>query len=93
MPVFFITGCSSGFGTEIAKAALHAGHKVVATSRNVSKLGHLKELGAHTMSLDINGSDADIVKAVKEAEGVYGTIDVLVNNSGYIFEGAIEEAR
>lgn len=93
MPVFFITGTSSGFGSEIAKQALSAGHKVIATSRDASKLGELKAAGAHTISLDINASDAEIQKVVKEAAGVYGTIDVLINNAGYIWEGAVEEAR
>ncbi|KAF2198206.1 NAD(P)-binding protein [Delitschia confertaspora ATCC 74209] len=92
MGVFFITGTSSGFGAEIAKEALNAGHKVIATSRDAGKLGELKSLGAYTLSLDINGSDASIQSVVKEAASVYGNIDVLVNNAGYILEGAIEEA-
>lgn len=92
MPVFFITGASSGFGAEMAKQALSAGHKVIATSRDAGKLSDLKSAGAHTLSIDINGSDADIKKVVEEAKGVYGTIDVLINNAGYIWEGATEEA-
>jgi len=92
MLVFFITGASSGFGAEMAKQALSAGHKVIATSRDATKLSDLKSAGAHTLSIDINGSDADIQKVVKEAASVYGTIDVLINNAGYIWEGATEEA-
>ncbi|KAJ4357418.1 uncharacterized protein N0V89_001993 [Didymosphaeria variabile] len=92
MGVFFITGTSSGFGAEIAKQALQAGHKVIATSRNANKLTELKNLGAHPISLDINASDAEIQRVVKEAAAVYGTIDVLINNAGYIWEGAVEEA-
>lgn len=92
MAVFLITGTSSGFGSQIAKQALQAGHKVIATSRNASKLSELESLGAATLSLDINASEADIQQNIKEAAAIYGTIDVLINNAGYIWEGAVEEA-
>ncbi|KAL5375207.1 hypothetical protein DPSP01_011411 [Paraphaeosphaeria sporulosa] len=92
MAVFLITGTSSGFGSQIAKQALQAGHKVIATSRDAGKLSELKDLGAATLSLDINASEADIQNTIKEAAAIYGTIDILVNNAGYIWEGAVEEA-
>jgi NADP-dependent 3-hydroxy acid dehydrogenase YdfG len=92
MAVFFITGTSSGFGAQIAKQALQAGHRVIAASRDAGKLSELKDLGAHTLSLDINAPDSDIQKTIKEAASIYGTIDILVNNAGYIWEGALEEA-
>lgn len=93
MAVWLITGCSSGFGSEIAKAALKRGEKVIATSRNASRLLELKSLGAATISLNVNGTPAEIDAAVVEAGKFYGTIDVLVNNAAYVLIGGIEEAR
>lgn len=93
MPHWFITGCSSGFGLEVAKAAIARGDKVAATSRDASKLRELAELGALTLSLDITGSDSSIKSVVDKAVKEFGSIDILLNNAGYILEGGIEEAR
>ncbi|KAL3419203.1 retinol dehydrogenase [Phlyctema vagabunda] len=92
MAVWLITGCSSGFGDEITKAALEHGDKVIATSRNVSKLANVKSLGAATIALDINGSQTDVDATIAEAIKFYGKIDILVNNAGYALIGATEEA-
>ncbi|KAH0542762.1 hypothetical protein FGG08_002901 [Glutinoglossum americanum] len=89
--VWLITGCSSGFGAEIAKAALARGDKVIATARSVAKLEELKALGATTVELDITAGDAHVQKAVDEALRAYGRIDILVNNAGYVVVGGIEE--
>ncbi|KAJ6078828.1 hypothetical protein N7467_008581 [Penicillium canescens] len=91
MAVWLITGCSSGFGKEIAKAALKHGENVIATSRNASRLSELKRLGATTISLNVNGTPAEIDATVVEAAKVHGTIDVLVNNAAYVLIGGIEE--
>lgn len=93
MSTWFITGCSSGFGTEIAKAALTDGHNVVATARDAGKLKDLEKLGAYILSLDITAPDDEINKVVAQAVKKFGSIDILVNNAGYILEGAIEEAK
>jgi len=92
MAVWLITGCSSGFGDEVAKAALARGDKVIATARNASKLSSLADLGATTLSLDITASDSEIQSVIRKAVSVYGAIDILLNNAGYILEGAVEEA-
>ena len=93
MPTWFITGCSSGFGLEIAKAAIAAGDKVVATSRHATKLKELEDAGALVISLDIAGGDGEVNKAVAKAIDTFGSIDVLINNAGYVLEGAVEEVR
>ena len=93
MPSWLITGCSSGFGLEIAKQALARGDKVAATSRNASRLQELKDLGALTLSLDVNDSDDSIQKTVDQVIKEFGRIDILLNNAGYVLEGGIEEAR
>lgn len=93
MPTWFITGCSSGFGSEIAKTALADGHNVVATARDAGKLKDLEKLGAYILSLDITAPDDEIEKVVAQAVKKFGSLDILLNNAGYILEGAIEEAR
>ena len=94
MLTLFITGCSSGFGLEVAKAALARGDKVAATGpRNAFKLSELKQLGALVLSLDITSSDSTIASVVAEAHKTLGSIDILLNNAGNILEESIEEAR
>ena len=93
MPNWFITGCSSGFGLEIAKAAIAAGDRVAATSRDATRLGELEKLGALVLSLDITAGDEEVKRAVTKAIEALGSIDVLLNNAGYVLEGAVEEVR
>ena len=93
MSTWFITGCSSGFGSEITKQALAEGHNVVATARDAGKLQDLEKLDAYTISLDVTAPDEEIEKVVAQAVRKFGSIDILLNNAGYILEGAIEEAR
>ncbi|KAI5814559.1 3-oxoacyl-reductase [Pyronema omphalodes] len=89
--VWLITACSSGFGREMTLAALARGDKVIATARDPKKLSELAERGATTMALDVTSSDEVLKGVIAEAVNVYGRIDVLVNNAGYILQGAVEE--
>lgn len=92
--VWFITGASRGFGLEIAKAALVAGDKVVATVRG--NAGALQEKLNNSDNLQValldvtNESQAQ--SAVRQAVDKFGRIDVLVNNAGYGLLSAVEEA-
>ena len=90
--VWFITGAGRGMGVSIAKAALAAGHKVVATGRNTDKVS--KALGQSAdllvLKLDITKS-ADAQSAVKDAIEHFGQIDVLVNNAANFYAGFFEE--
>lgn len=74
----------SGFGRELAFAALSRGEKVIATARTKSfnKLDDLREKGASTVELDVSWPLAQIKEAVLKAEEIYGRIDVLFNNAG-----------
>ena len=66
---------------------------MIATSRKASvRLLHLKEKGAAILDLDITASQKEIDAKVQEALGVYGGLDVLVNNAGYIEAALFEEA-
>jgi NAD(P)-dependent dehydrogenase (short-subunit alcohol dehydrogenase family) len=90
--VWFITGAGRGMGVDIAKAALAAGHAVVATARNTDTitvaLGEDDDLLAVT--LDVT-DPADAEAAVKAAVDRFGHIDVLVNNAGNFYAGFFEE--
>ena len=90
--VWFITGAGRGMGVEIAKAALAAGHAVVATGRNTDAVaqavGEADDL--LVVRLDIT-SRADAETAVQAAVERFGRIDVLVNNAGTFIAGYFEE--
>jgi NAD(P)-dependent dehydrogenase (short-subunit alcohol dehydrogenase family) len=90
--VWLITGAGRGLGVDIAKAALAAGHDVVATGRDATKVA--TAVGDHenllVMKLDVTlPSDAET--AVAAAVAKYGRIDILVNNAGNFFAGFFEE--
>lgn len=92
MTTWLITGCSTGIGRALAEAAIAAGHNVVATARDRSKVADLAEERDHVLALTLDVTDPDqIAAAVAEAENVFGGVDVLVNNAGYGYRAAIEE--
>jgi len=91
--VWLITGCSAGFGREIALAALAAGDRVLATARRPETLAGLKDHGGdrvRTAALDVTDA-GQIDTAVKTALEQFGRIDVVVNNAGNGSVGAVEE--
>jgi NAD(P)-dependent dehydrogenase (short-subunit alcohol dehydrogenase family) len=90
--VWVITGAGRGMGLHIARAALAAGHQVVATGRNTGKVtravGHSDNL--LVVKLDVT-SDADAETAAKATIERFGRIDVLVNNAASFYAGYFEE--
>ena len=90
--VWFITGAGRGLGVDIAKAALTAGHTVVATARNAESV--TKALGEHDdlLAVDLDVTDpAAAVAAVHTTVELFGRLDVLVNNAGSFKAGFFEE--
>jgi NAD(P)-dependent dehydrogenase (short-subunit alcohol dehydrogenase family) len=89
---FFITGAGRGMGVDFAKAALEAGHAVVATGRTPETVR--AAIGEHenllVAALDVTTPD-DADRAVQAAVARFGRIDVLVNNAGNFFGGFFEE--
>jgi NAD(P)-dependent dehydrogenase (short-subunit alcohol dehydrogenase family) len=90
--VWLITGAGRGMGVDIAKAALSAGHKVVATGRDTEKVAQAVGESADLLvvKLDIT-SAADAQSAVAAAMSRFGRIDVLVNNAANFYAGYFEE--
>jgi NAD(P)-dependent dehydrogenase (short-subunit alcohol dehydrogenase family) len=93
--VWFITGCSTGFGRELAKEALSKGYKVVVTARKPEQVADITAAYPDTalaLSLDVTVPQ-QIKEAVAAAIARFGRIDVLVNNAGIGYFGAIEESE
>ena len=94
-PVWLITGCSTGFGRELAKLVLERGWRAVVTARDASKVADIVEGHgdrALVLPLDVT-KRAQIDHAVAQAKEQFGRIDVLVNNAGYGYLAAIEEGE
>ena len=90
--VWFITGASRGMGADFAKAALAAGHSVVASGRSSDRvsqaLGDSSELLPVKLDVTVR---ADAEAAVLAALDRFGRIDVLVNNAASFYAGYFEE--
>ncbi|KAG5352367.1 hypothetical protein C0989_002630 [Termitomyces sp. Mn162] len=91
--VWLITGTSSGLGRELVIAALKRGDKVIATARarSLDRLDVLKVQGADILELDVTDTLENLREVARKAVELYGRVDVLINNAGYLLVGAIEE--
>ncbi len=93
--VWFITGCSAGFGRALAERVLAHGRRCVVTARNLARVESIA--AAHperalAVALDVTDPEAR-EKAISAAESRFGRIDVLVNNAGWGYNSAIEEGE
>lgn len=91
---WLITGCSSGLGRSFAQEVLKTGYNAVVTSRNPKDIRDIIENYPETalgLALDVTNT-AQVQEAVKQAEAKFGSIDVLVNNAGFGYRSAVEEA-
>lgn len=92
--VWFITGCSTGFGRALATNLLESGYRVAVTARDAEKVADLVAINpenALAIALDVTDKQ-QVADSVAEAEKHFGRIDVLVNNAGFGYFGAIEES-
>jgi NAD(P)-dependent dehydrogenase (short-subunit alcohol dehydrogenase family) len=90
--VWLITGAGRGMGVDIARAALAAGHAVVATGRNPQKVTDAVGASEDLLAVKLDVTDpADAQVAVQAAVDRFGRIDVLVNNAGNFYAGYFEE--
>jgi len=94
-PVWLITGCSTGFGRELAKLVLERGWRAVVTARDPSKLADLAEgYGDRALVLQLDVTERkQIADVVAKSQKHFGRIDALVNNAGYGYLAAIEEGE
>ena len=93
--VWFITGCSTGFGRNLAMEALQQGNQVAVTSRNTDDVKDIVvQYPDAAIAIKLDVTDAEqVIAAVKQAQERFGRIDVLVNNAGIGYFGAIEESE
>jgi len=94
-PVWFITGCSTGFGRDLARLVLERGWRCVVTARGKERVADLVETAPdRALALDLDVADmAQIDAAVAAASERFGRIDVLVNNAGYGYQSTAEEGE
>ena len=92
-PVWFITGCSTGFGRDLAHAVLARGGRAVVTARDAGRVADLIEgFDDRALALALDVTDQGQVEAsVAAARERFGRIDVLVNNAGYGYQSSVEE--
>jgi NAD(P)-dependent dehydrogenase (short-subunit alcohol dehydrogenase family) len=95
MARWLVTGCSTGFGREIARGALESGHEVVVTARRAEAVQDFAdEFGDRAVALALDVTDVgQIGAAVAAADEAFGGIDVLVNNAGHGYLSAVEEGE
>ena len=90
--VWLITGAGRGMGVDIAKAALEAGHAVVATARNTDTVTAAVGQDDDLLAVKLDVTDpAEAEAAIQAAVERFGRIDVLVNNAGNFYAGFFEE--
>ena len=93
--VWLITGCSTGFGRELAKEVLAKGYKVAVASRKTSDVDDIVAAYPNTsiaIQLDVT-NESEIKSSVAQTMSHFGQIDVLVNNAGIGYFGSIEESE
>jgi len=88
-PVAFISGASSGIGMETARLLAQNGYTVYGAARRVDRMDALKPYGVKTIGMDVV-DDRSMSKAIDEILANEGRIDILINNAGFGFYGAIE---
>lgn len=92
-PVWLITGCSTGFGRDLAQLIIDRGWRLIATARDAARVTDLAEAAPDrvlALALDVT-EQAQIDSVTQAAIEKFGRIDVLVNNAGYGYQRTIEE--
>ena len=87
--VILLTGASSGIGYDTAVALAQQGHKVYAAARRVDRMEPLRQYGIVPLKMDVT-DETSMQEGVKTLLDAEGRIDVLINNAGYGYFGAIE---
>ena len=93
--VWLITGCSTGFGRELAIEVLKKGYTTIVTARKIQDIQDIvKDYPGRSLALELDVTKPDQIRqVVKKSKDGFGRIDVLVNNAGIGYFGAIEESE
>ncbi|KIM81166.1 hypothetical protein PILCRDRAFT_8866 [Piloderma croceum F 1598] len=89
--VWFITGCSSGFGRRLVSSALARGDRVIATARKVEDIKVAPSPNLRVLQLDVTAGFEILKAKLDEAAKIWGQIDVVVNNAGVGYPALLEE--
>ncbi|SNS77021.1 short chain dehydrogenase [Streptosporangium subroseum] len=94
MKTWFITGCSTGFGRQLAQAVLAHGHRVVVAARDPEQVVDIaQEGGRRALALKLDVTDHEqVISTIDRIVETFGDIDVLVNNSGIGCFAAVEQS-
>lgn len=88
--VVLITGASSGIGKDTALVLKNMGYKVYGAARRLNKMKDIEENGVSILPLDVTDEES-MVNCVETILKKEGRIDILINNAGYGFYGAVED--
>jgi NAD(P)-dependent dehydrogenase (short-subunit alcohol dehydrogenase family) len=92
--VWFITGCSSGFGKALAQELLKQGYKVAVGARNIKDIQDVLDHYKDALGVEVDMTKPELLtKAVETILKTFSRIDVLVNNAGIGYFGALEESE
>lgn len=92
--VWLVTGTTSGIGASLVKHIAERGDKVIATGRKAEeRLGHLRSDNVAVLDLDISAGYSAIESQIQKAWGMFGNVDVLMNNAGASAMRSAEEAE
>jgi NAD(P)-dependent dehydrogenase (short-subunit alcohol dehydrogenase family) len=90
--IWFVTGASKGLGLTLVKRLLNEGHKVAATSRNITDLQNAVGNNDNFLPLAVNiKNEESVQQAIEKTISIFGKIDIVVNNAGYGMLGGLEE--
>lgn len=92
--IWFITGCSTGFGRALAVQALEQGYTVAVAARKIKDIQDILDRHQHALGIELDMTRPELLKAaVEKVQKTFGTIDILVNNAGIGYFGALEESE
>lgn len=92
--VWFITGCSTGFGRALAVQALEQGHRVAVAARKIKDIQDILDRYKNALGVELDMTKPELLKAgVEKVTQVFKTIDILVNNAGIGYFGSLEESE
>jgi NAD(P)-dependent dehydrogenase (short-subunit alcohol dehydrogenase family) len=92
--VWFITGCSSGFGRALALQVLEQGYRVAVAARKLKDIQDILDRYKNALGIELDMTKTEQLKAgVEKISKAYGTVDILVNNAGIGYFAALEESE